>query len=165
MAQVTLGGNPVQTSGELPKVGAPCPTLLLIKNDLTELNLNEFKGKKVILNIFPSIDTPTCSKSVKTFNEKAASIPNTVIVCVSADLPFAQKRFCGSEGIEQIMTVSTFRDPHALDQLGVRLVTGKLKDLAARAILVLNEQGNIIHRELVGEIANEPNYDLALSVL
>jgi len=117
------------------------------------------------LNLFPSIDTPTCSKSVKTFNEKASATTNTVILCVSADLPFAQKRFCSSEGIENVMTVSTFRDPSALDRLGIRLTTGKLIDLAARAVIVLDEQGKVIHSELVGEIANEPNYQSALSVL
>jgi thiol peroxidase len=165
MAQVMLGGNPVQTNGELPKPGEACPSLLFIKNDLSELNVKELHGKRVILNLFPSIDTPTCSKSVKTFNEKASATTNTVILCVSADLPFAQKRFCSSEGIENVMTVSTFRDPSALDRLGIRLTTGKLIDLAARAVIVLDEQGKVIHSELVGEIANEPNYQSALSVL
>jgi thioredoxin-dependent peroxiredoxin len=165
MAQVTLGGNPVQTNGELPKPGEACPPMVLIKNDLSELSLQDLRGKKIILNIFPSIDTPTCSKSVKIFNQKASATTNTVILCISADLPFAQKRFCGSEGIENVMAVSTFRDPSSLDRLGVRLITGKLKDLAARAVLVLDEEGKVIHTELVSEIANEPNYESALSVL
>ncbi len=165
MAQVMLGGNPVQTNGELPKLGEACPSMVLIKNDLSELTLKELQGKKVVLNLFPSIDTPTCNKSVKAFNEKASATTNTVILCVSADLPFAQKRFCSSEGIENVMAVSTFRDPSALDRLGIRLTTGKLKDLATRAVIVLDEQGKVIHTELVSEIANEPNYESALSVL
>lgn len=165
MAQVMLGGNPVQTNGELPKLGETCPSMVLVKNDLSELTLKELQGKKVVLNLFPSIDTPTCSKSVKAFNEKASATTNTVILCVSADLPFAQKRFCSSEGIENVMAVSTFRDPSVLDRLGIRLTTGKLKDLATRAVIVLDEQGKVIHTELVSEIANEPNYESALSVL
>ncbi len=165
MAQVMLGGNPVQTNGELPKVGSVCPSILLIKNDFSELTLKDLRGKKVILNIFPGIDTSICSKSVMYFNTKASDKPNTVILCVSADLPQTQKRYCASEKIENVMTVSTFRDPNALDRLGIRLITGKLTDLPARSIIVLDEEGKVIYTELVSEIANEPNYESALSVV
>lgn len=165
MATVTLKGNPVRTSGELPQVGAPCPAYSLTKLDLSEVTSAELKGKRVVLNIFPSIDTPTCATSVRTFNKRASEKPNTVILCVSADLPFAQKRFCGAEGLENVVPASTFRNPDFLSSFGVRLEEGGLRGLTARAVVVVDEQGVVRHTELVSEIAHEPNYDSALAVL
>ncbi len=165
MATVTLKGNPVPTSGDLPKPGTPCPAFTLTRTDLSEVSSADFKGKRVVLNIFPSIDTPTCAASVRTFNKRASEKPNTVILCVSADLPFAQKRFCGAEGLEQVVPVSTFRNPDFLTTFGVRLEGSGLKGLAARSVVVVDEQGTVRHTELVPEIAQEPDYEAALAAL
>ena len=165
MATVTLKGNPVRTSGDLPKVGAPCPAYTLAKTDLSDVSAAELKGKRVVLNIFPSIDTPTCATSVRTFNKRASEKPNTVILCVSADLPFAQKRFCGAEGLENVVPASTFRNPDFLTAFGVRLEESGLRGLCARSVVVVDEQGVVRHTELVPEIAQEPDYDAALAVL
>jgi thiol peroxidase len=164
MATVTLRGNPLSTSGELPTVGAPGPTFTLVGADLSELGNETLAGRRVILNIFPSIDTPTCATSVRVFNERAASLDNAVVVCVSEDLPFAQTRFCGAEGIENCITASAFRSDFA-DAFGVRLLDGPLKGLMARAVVVLDESGTVVHSELVPEIAQEPDYDAALGAL
>ncbi len=165
MAQVTLKGNPLHTAGELPGVGASAPDFRLVKTDLGEATLKDFAGKRVVLNIFPSLDTPTCATSVRTFNKRASEKPNTVILCISADLPFAQKRFCGAEGLENVVPASTFRNAGFLDAFGVGLVDGPLKGLCARSVVVVDEQGKVIHTELVAETANEPNYDAALAKL
>lgn len=165
MAQITLRGNPIHTSGDLPKVGSPAPDFSLTKMDLSEVTKADLKGKRVILNIFPSVDTPTCAASERVFSKRAAEKPNTAILCVSADLPFAQKRFCAAEGISAVEPVSTFRNPGFLDAFGVRITDGAMKGLCARAVVVLDENGTVLHQELVGEIANEPNYDAALSSL
>ena len=165
MATVTLKGNPVRTSGDLPKVGASCPAYTLAKTDLSDLSSAEFKGKRVVLNIFPSIDTPTCAASVRTFNKRASEKPNTVILCVSADLPFAQKRFCGAEGLENVVPASTFRNPDFLTDFGIRLEESGLRGLCARSVVVVDEGGVVRHAELVPEIAQEPNYDAALAAL
>jgi thiol peroxidase len=165
MATVTLKGNPVHTNGELPKVGAPAPAYTLTKTDLSDVTTAELKGKRVVLNIFPSIDTPTCATSVRTFNKRASEKPNTVILCISVDLPFAQKRFCGAEGLENVVPASTFRNPDFLTAYGVRLEDSGLRGLTARSVVVVDENGVVRHTELVSEIANEPNYDAALAVL
>ncbi len=164
MAEITLGGNPIHTSGDLPSTGA-APGFTLTKIDLSETSLADYAGKNVVLNIFPSVDTATCAKSVRTFNERAGEVPNTTVLCVSADLPFAQKRFCGAEGLENVVPVSTFRHPEFLDAYGVRVTDSGFAGLAARAVVVIDTNGNIVHSELVGEVAHEPNYDAALGAL
>jgi thioredoxin-dependent peroxiredoxin len=164
MAEVTLGGNPVHTSGELPSVGSSAPTFSLVGADLGEYHASEFAGKNVILNIFPSIDTPTCATSVRRFNERAAGIDDTVVLCVSADLPFAMGRFCGAEGIENVKVGSTFRSDFG-SQYGVMLTDGKLQGVLARAVVVIGPDGTVKHTELVAEIAREPDYDAALAAL
>jgi thioredoxin-dependent peroxiredoxin len=164
MAQVTLRGNPFSTSGELPAVGAPAPGFSLVGSDLSEITADSLSGKKVVLNIFPSIDTPTCATSVRTFNERAAGRDDTVVLCVSEDLPFAAGRFCGAEGIENVKTGSAFRSTFA-DDYGVRLEDGPLAGLTARSVVVLDADGTVVHTQLVAEIANEPDYDAALAAL
>jgi thiol peroxidase len=164
MATVTLRGNPFDTSGELPAVGSPAPAFSLVGRDLSELTNATLAGKKVVLNIFPSIDTPTCATSVRTFNERAAALDGTVVLCVSEDLPFAANRFCGAEGIDDVITGSAFRSDFA-EAYGVRLEGGPLAGLMARAIVVIDEQGTVTHTELVGEIAQEPDYDAALGAI
>ncbi len=165
MAQVTLGGDPINTSGDLPAVGSPALTFTLTKSDLSPLSSSDLAGRNVLLNIFPSIDTPTCATSVRTFNKRAAGLENTTVVCVSADLPFAQGRFCASEGIENVVTASTFKNPEFLTDYGVLFIDGKLEGLAARAVVVIDGAGNVAHTELVSEVANEPDYDAALDAL
>ena len=165
MAQVTLKGTPVKTSGELPAVGHRSPDFTLTKMDLSELGLSELKGKRVVLNIFPSIDTTTCATSVRTFNQRASEMPDTVILCISADLPFAQKRFCGAEGLEQVVPVSDFRNKQFGGHYGVTILDGALRGLLARAVVVLDENGKVIYTELVPEIVNEPDYGAALKAL
>jgi thioredoxin-dependent peroxiredoxin len=164
MAQVTLGGNPVNTVGELPAVGSAAPSYTLAGADLSDITPDSFGGKKVVLNIFPSIDTPTCATSVRTFNQAVADRDDAVVLCVSQDLPFAQARFCGSEGLSNVVTASAFRS-HFGDDYGVSLADGKLAGLFARAVVVVDGSGNVVHTELVPEIAQEPNYDAALAAL
>jgi thiol peroxidase len=164
MAETKLGGNPVHTSGDLPAVGTPAPAFSLVGADLSEYDASEFAGKNVILNIFPSIDTPTCATSVRTFNERAAGMDETVVLCVSADLPFAMGRFCGAEGIENVKVGSTFRSDFGADY-GVTLTDGKLQGVLARAVVVIGPDGNVKYTELVPEIAQEPDYDAALAAL
>lgn len=164
MAEITLGGNPVHTSGDLPAVGAAAPAYSLVGADLSEYDASEFTGKNVILNIFPSIDTPTCAASVRQFNERAAGMDETVVLCVAADLPFAMGRFCGAEGIENVKVGSTFRSDFGSDY-GVTLTDGPLKGVLARAVVVIGPDGVVKHTELVGEIAHEPDYDAALAAL
>ena len=164
MAEITLGGNPIHTSGDLPASGV-APSFTLTKTDLSETSLADYAGKNVVLNIFPSVDTPTCAKSVRTFNERAAEAPNTTVLCVSADLPFAQKRFCGAEGLENVVPVSTFRHPEFLEAYGVRVTDSGFAGLAARAVVVIDASGTVVHSELVSEVAQEPNYDAALGAL
>jgi thioredoxin-dependent peroxiredoxin len=165
MSIVSLGGNPAHTSGDLPAVGAAAPTFSLVKGDLSALSNADLMGQKVVLNIFPSVDTPTCATSVRKFNAAASTLENTVVVCVSADLPFAQGRFCGSEGLANVVTASSFRSPAFGADYGVTLTDTVLQGLLARAIVVLDESGNVVHTELVSEIAHEPNYDAALEAL
>lgn len=165
MAQTTLGGNPVNTSGDLPAVGASAPEFTLTGGDLGPITSADFAGQRVVLNIFPSIDTGTCATSVRTFNERASSVENATVLCVSADLPFAHGRFCGAEGIDNVTTGSTFKNPEFLADYGVGLVDGKLAGLCARAVVVVDADGTVLHTELVPDIANEPDYDAALSAL
>jgi len=165
MATITLHGNPVHISGELPRTGSQTPAFHLVDASLKDVSLQDYAGKRKILNIFPSIDTPTCATSVRKFNEKAAALSNTVVLCISADLPFAQKRFCGAEGISNVSTLSLMRGHSFSKDYGVLMEDGPLAGLTARAVVVLDADNKVLHTELVGEIANEPNYDAALKVL
>jgi len=165
MATITLGGNPVNTNGELPKAGAKAIDFKLIKEDLSEVTLSDFAGSRLILNIFPSIDTGTCAASVRNFNKLASEMNNTKVLNVSRDLPFAQKRFCGAEGIENVINLSDFKDGAFGKNYGVEFVDGKLAGLHSRAIVVIDENGVITHTEQVAEIVDEPNYEAALAVL
>ncbi|WP_342648812.1 thiol peroxidase [Pseudomonas sp. REB1044] len=165
MAQVTLKGNPVQVNGELPKVGAQAPAFSLVGEGLADKSLQDYAGKRKVLNIFPSVDTPTCATSVHKFNAQANELPNTVVLCISADLPFAQARFCGAEGLTNVHNLSTLRGREFIEQYGVAIADGPLAGLTARAVVVLDEQDKVLHAELVKEIADEPNYDAALAVL
>jgi len=164
MAQVTLGGNPVNTVGELPAVGSTAPSYTLAGADLSDITPESFSGKKVVLNIFPSIDTPTCATSVRTFNQSVGDRDDAVVLCVSQDLPFAQARFCGAEGLSNVVTASAFRSDFGKD-FGVSLADGKLAGLFARAVVVVDDSGNVVYTELVPEIAQEPNYAAALAAL
>jgi thiol peroxidase len=165
MAMITFKGNSIHTNGELPKVGQLCPDFLVTKTDLSELKLSEFKGHKLILNIFPSLDTPTCALSVRKFNEQATEHPNVKVICISADLPFAQKRFCGAENINNVITGSVFRHPEFADKIGVRITDGPLRGLMSRAVIVLDENGKVLYTEQVFEVSHEPNYEAALKAL
>ncbi|HJW08131.1 MAG TPA: thiol peroxidase [Holophagaceae bacterium] len=165
MATVTLKGNPVRVSGELPAVGSAAPDFTLTKTDLSETRRADLAGRRVVLNIFPSIDTATCAASTRTFNARATEAANTRVLCVSADLPFAQKRFCAAEGLDRVIPVSTFRHPEFLEAYGVRIEEGGLRGLCARAVVVLDEDGTVIHTELVPEIGQEPDYDSALQAI
>ena len=165
MATVTLGGNPIHTSGELPQVGSKLVDFKLIKNDLSVATLADFAGKKLVLNIFPSIDTGTCATSVRKFNESASALENTTVLCISRDLPFAQKRFCGAEGLENVVNLSDFKEGSFGKNYGLEITDGPLAGLHSRVVIVLDENGTILHAEQVKEIADEPNYDAALAVL
>ena len=165
MAQITLRGNPVQVAGQFPQVGQQAPAFSLVGTDLADVSLASLAGKRKILNIFPSIDTPTCATSVRKFNERANDAANTVILCISADLPFAQSRFCGAEGLDNVLALSTMRGGDFLEAYGVAVKTGPLTGVAARAVVVLDESDRVLYSEMVGEIANEPNYDAALAAL
>lgn len=165
MAKITFKGNPVATVGELPKVGAAAPGFTLTKSDLSPVTNRDLAGKNVVLNIFPSIDTGVCATSVRKFNTEAAKLPNTVVLCVSKDLPFAQKRFCGAEGIDKVTTASWFRGPDFGKDYGVTMVDGPLAGLFARAVVVLDGSGKVVHTELVPEIAQEPNYAAAIAAV
>ncbi len=161
MAQITLRGNPINTSGELPAVGSPAPAFTLTGTDLGQVSSEQFRGKPVVLNIFPSVDTPVCAASVRAFNESAAA-SGAAVLCVSNDLPFAQKRFCGAEGIENVTTASAFRDDFGKDY-GITIVDGPMAGLLGRAVVVVGADGNVVYTELVPEIGQEPNYDAALA--
>lgn len=165
MATITLGGNAIHTNGELPKIGSQLADFQLIKDDLSVVSLQNFKGKKLVFNIFPSIDTGTCATSVRQFNQKASSLENTIVLCISRDLPFAQKRFCGAEGIENVVTLSDFKDGSFGKANGLEIIDGPLAGLHSRVIIVTDENGVVKHTEQVAEIANEPNYETALKAL
>jgi thiol peroxidase len=163
MARVTLGGNPVNTIGELPAVGSEAPDFKLTKNDLSDVSLKDFAGKKVVLNIFPSVDTSVCAASVRRFNQEAAKLAGTVVLCISADLPFAFSRFCGAEGIDKVTSLSTMRGGGFGKAYGVRMVDGPLEGLLARSIVVVDAGGKVTYTQLVPEIKTEPDYDAALA--
>jgi len=165
MAKITLKGNAINTNGELPKVGGAAPDFKLTAADLSGKSLADFAGKRKLLNIFPSIDTPTCALSVRQFNQRASALDNTVVLCISADLPFAQKRFCGAEGISNVVTLSMMHDRHFGLDYGVLIQDGPLASLTARAVVALDENNKVLHTELVSEVANEPDYDAALKAL
>ncbi len=164
MASITFKGSPASTSGELPSVGSTAPDFKLVKTDLSETGLEDYAGKKKVLNIFPSLDTPVCANSVRRFNEEAGKAEGSVIINISADLPFAQKRFCGAEGIEAAITASTFRSSFAKDY-GVELTDSPLAGLCARAVVVLDADNKVVYTQLVGEVTEEPDYDKALAAL
>jgi thiol peroxidase len=165
MASVTLGGNPLHTNGDLPGIGTTASDFNLVKTDLGTASLNDFKGSRLILNIFPSIDTGTCAASVRQFNKLASELENTKVLCISRDLPFAQKRFCGAEGIENVVTLSDFATGDFGKNYGLELVDGPMKGLHSRAIVVLDADQKVIHTELVPDIKDEPDYDAALAAL
>ncbi|ASP17454.1 redoxin family protein [Neisseria sp. oral taxon 020 str. F0370] len=164
MSQVTFHGNPVQVNGTLPAVGQTAPAFSLAAADLSDKTPADFAGKRKVLNIFPSVDTGVCAQSVRKFNQRASSLDNAVVLCISADLPFAQARFCGAEGLDKVVTLSSFRSSFAQDY-GVALVDSPLRGLTARTVVVLDEADKVLHVQLVGEIGDEPDYDAALAVL
>jgi len=164
MAQITLRGNPIHTAGDLPAVGTPAPDFKLTGGNLADVTANDFAGKTLILNIFPSIDTAVCAASVRAFNQRAAGREDTAVLNVSADLPFAQSRFCGAEGIDNVTSASTFRSDFG-DAYGVRIADGPMAGLLSRAVVVVGPDGKVVYAEQVPEIAQEPDYEAALSSL
>ena len=165
METIYFKGEPCHTYGSLPKVGEKAPCFTLVTPELKEVHCTDFKGRKVVLNIFPSLDTPVCATSVRRFNQEAASLENTAVLCVSMDLPFAAGRFCSAEGITDVTAASAFRSPSFIEQYGVGIVDGPLAGLLARAVIVIDEDQNVVYAALVNEITNEPNYAEALDVL
>ena len=165
MASTKLAGNPVSLAGDFPAKGASAPDFTAVTQDLSEISLDSYSGKRKVLNIFPSIDTDVCATSVRKFNEKAAGLENTQVICLSNDLPFAHTRFCGAEGIENVVSASLFRDRSFAENAGVLITDGPLKGLTARAVLVLDENNQVIYAQLVDDITHEPGYDEALAVL
>jgi thiol peroxidase len=165
MATTQLAGNPVTLSGDFPDKGANAKNFTAVQQDLSAVSLDSFKGKKIVLNIFPSIDTEVCATSVRRFNEGAAALENTQVICLSFDLPFAHKRFCGAEGIENLITASLFRNEKFAVDYGVLIADGPLTGLTARAVIVVDETGNILHAQLVDDITHEPDYEAALAAL
>ncbi len=164
MATVTLKGNPFQTIGELPAVGSKAPDFTLTGAGLADVKLADFAGQRLVLNIFPSVDTPTCATSVRTFNKALSGLSNTTVLCISADLPFAQARFCGAEGLEQVKNGSSFRSSFGKDY-GVVFTTGPLTGLLSRAVVVVGTDGTVLYTEQVAETADEPSYEGALAAL
>ena len=164
MATIKLGGNPVNTSGDLPKNGDKAPDFVLTKSDLTDVSLKDFAGKRKILNIVPSLDTGVCAASARRFNQEAAKLANVVILTISNDLPFAMKRFCATEGIERAVSFSAFRTDFA-EKFGVKITQGGMSGLLSRAVVILDEQGKVVYTEQVPEITTEPNYDAAMAKL
>ncbi|MFT4645137.1 MAG: thiol peroxidase [Planctomycetota bacterium] len=165
MAQITLKGNPINTIGELPKIGEKAKDFALVQNNLSSVSLKDFEGQRLVLNIFPSIDTGTCASSVRAFNKQAADLKNTKVLCISRDLPFAQARFCGAEGIENAITVSDFVSGQFGKDYNLTIENGPLANLHARCVIVLDEKHNVVYTEQVGDIVDEPNYEAALAVL
>ncbi len=165
MAQITLKGNPIITAGELPKIGSTAPAFILVKSDLADTSLKEYAGRKVVLNIFPSLDTGICATSVRTFNSLVSGHPGTTVLCVSADLPFAAKRFCTTEGLENVVPASCFRNSNFGVDYGVTMLDGPLKGLLSRAIVVIDEKGKVAYTQQVPEIGTEPDYNAAMAAL
>jgi thiol peroxidase len=165
MAKILLKGNIISTKGDLPGPGSKAPDFMLTKTDMSDVGLSGFSGKKIVMNIFPSIDTSVCATSVRRFNAAASNHPDTFVLCISADLPFAQKRFCGAEGLNNVVPLSTFRHPEFGDAYGVRIIDGTLAGLMSRAIVVVNVKGVVVHAQQAPDIGQEPNYEKALSAL
>jgi thiol peroxidase len=165
MAQITLKGNPVNTAGNLPKVGTQAPDFKLVKDDLSEKTLADYKGYRLVLNIFPSLDTGTCAASVRRFNTEASKLNNTKVLCISRDLPFAQARFCGAEGLKNVENLSDFRYHTFGKDYGVEIIDGPLAGLESRAVIVVDENGKVVYTEQVAEIVDEPDYEKALAAL
>ncbi len=165
MTEVTLKGAPIQVAGTFLQAGQNARPFSLVGGDLSDVTLESFAGKRKVLNIFPSIDTPTCATSVRKFNAQANELANTVVLCISADLPFAQKRFCGAEGLENVVNLSTMRGRDFLEDYGVLIASGPLAGVSARAVVILDEQDQVLYSELVPEIGSEPNYDAAIAAL
>jgi len=165
MAAITFKGETIHTAGTLPAVGSRAPAFTLTDRDLADRSLAEYQGRKIVMNIFPSIDTSVCAMSVRRFNAEAAARPGTVILCISADLPFAASRFCGAEGLDKVVTLSDFRHKEFGADFGVRITDSPLAGLLSRAVLVIDEQGEVVYTEQVPEIGQEPNYDAALGAL
>jgi len=165
MSHITFKGQPISVDGQFPAVGSTAPAFSLVGGDLSDVALSSYAGKRKVLNIFPSVDTGVCAASVRRFNELAGKLDNTVVLCISADLPFAQARFCGAEGLDRVTNLSLMRGRQFLNDYGVAIASGPLAGLAARAVLVLDKHDKVIHAELVSEIGHEPNYDAALKAL
>lgn len=165
MAQITLKGTSIETVGVLPEIGTQAPPFSLVQSDLSEVTLDQYSGKQVVLNIFPSIDTPVCAASVRKFNELAGGKDNTVVLCISADLPFAHSRFCETDGLDNVVSLSNFRSPTFGKDYGVTIATGPIAGLLSRAVVIIDPEGKISYHEQVPEIAQEPDYDAALAAL
>lgn len=166
MAGITHKGNIVTTAGDLPAKGTRAPSFRLTKTDLEDVDLEDFPGQRIVLNIFPSIDTSTCATSVRKFNQLAASLPNTVVLCISKDLPFAHRRFCGAEGIKNVLALAQYKDRSFSDAYGVDIVSGStLTGLMSRAVVVVDEKGRILYTEQVADISSEPDYESVISIL
>lgn len=165
MAQITLRGSPAQTIGNLPAVGMKAPPFRLVKSDLSEAGLEDFAGKNILLNIFPSLDTSVCAASVRRFNREASESPDTVVLCISADLPFAHKRFCEAEGLDDVIPLSVFRSPEFGGDYGVTFTSGPMTGLLSRAVVIIDKSGEVAYTEHVPEISQEPDYDAALLAL
>lgn len=165
MATITLKGNSIETCGTLPAKGTQAPDFTLVKTDLSEVTLVNYKGKKIVLNIFPSIDTPVCAASVRCFNKTAGELADTVVLCVSADLPFAHTRFCETDGLKNVESLSVFRSPAFGKEYGVTITTGPIAGLLSRAIVIIDTNGTVVYTEQVPEIGQEPDYDAALAAL
>lgn len=163
MATITFKGGPVQTVGNLPTIGSVAPDFKLTAGDLSDKSLTDYKGKKVVLNIFPSVDTGTCAASVRAFNKAAADLENTVVLCISKDLPFAQGRFCAAEGLNNVVTLSEYKDSNFSDSYQLKFVDGPLAGLLSRVVIVLDENGKVVYEEQVAETVEEPNYEAALA--
>jgi len=165
MAKITLKGNAIQTAGNLPGVGTIAPNFKLTKTDLSDVSLSDFAGKKVILNIFPSLDTSVCAASVRRFNAEAEKLPNTVVLCISRDLPFAHNRFCTTEGLKNVVTLSELRDDNFSKAYSVKIVDGPMAGILSRAVVVLDTKGKVVYSEQVPEITQEPDYESALKAV
>jgi len=165
MANITLGGNPIETVGTLPNIGDKAPDFKLTAKDLSDKSLNDYQGSRLVLNVFPSIDTPTCAQSVRTFNKEASSLDNTKVLCISKDLPFAMDRFCGAEGLENVENLSDYKTGNFGDNYGLTISNSVLETLHSRCVVVVDADGTILHTEQVPEIADEPNYEAALNAL
>lgn len=165
MSTVTLAGNPIHLAGQFPKVGDGAPSFTLVGTDLADVSLKDYAGKRKVLNIVPSLDTPVCQTSTRKFNERASAQRNTVVLVIAADLPFAMKRFCETEGLKNVVSLSTMRGREFMANYGVEIIDGPLAGITARAVVVLDEHDKVVHAELVPEIKQEPNYDAALAVL